>query len=579
MLEFRKLTLADKNIIDDAVNKGDTDGSSYSFGTLFSWGDSYSIELARYDEFILLRGNASFGRYYVYPSGLGDIKGAVEAMMEDAHKDGQIFRFILLLEKNKQTLTELFPDTFDFSYDRDSSEYVYLVENMANLPGKKFHGKKGHVNAFFRNHEDVRIDPITKDNIHLCLEIQKAWLSEKENNLSALDKENLAIEKTVKNYTKLGFEGAILYADGKAVAFTMGEPLKNDTFCTHYEKTLPDYRDAFPVINNGFTKLMLSNYKYVNREEDTGAEGLRKAKMSYYPEFLLDKYSATLKNDPSRNYSVTEADFDALVSLWHTVFGDTEETIRYFLDNVVEKGDIYAHKKDGKIVSAFYLVNSTLVTGNSEKKVKYLYAAATLPEYRKQGIMGEMIKYARGYLKLKDVDYIALCPADEKLYAYYEKLGFVTSFAERIYTMNNEELSLYKSSRYFNTNISYSAIRKYIPSLSYLDFSSAYLDYARYLASRYGFEINAVFDDEDKVFVTGNRKDNTVYIDESISQDGNYNHILSVISDIECEKIVLKTPADIEIDGFENEVKKSGMLLCVSAEEIIENIYLGQPCM
>jgi GNAT superfamily N-acetyltransferase len=468
---------------------------------------------------------------------------------------------------------------FRFEYDRDSAEYVYSVENMANLPGKKFHGKKGHVNAFFRNHEDIHIDPITEDNIHLCLEIQKSWLSDREENLSALDKENLAIEKAVRNFDKLGFEGAILFADGKAVAFTMGEPLKNDTFCTHYEKTLPDYRDAFPVINNGFTKLMLTNYKYVNREEDTGAEGLRKAKMSYYPEFLLDKYSATLKNDPMRKYYVSQDDYPELISLWQTVFGDREETIRYFLENAVETGDIFAEKINGKIVSAFYLVNATLVSGNKEKNVKYLYAAATLPEYRKQGIMSKMIKYAAEYVKQENTGYIALCPADESLYDYYEKLGFVTSFTDRIYTIDSDKLESFKSSRYFNTNISYHDIRNYIPSLSYLKFTEGYLDYARHLASKYGFEINSVFDDEDKVFVTGYKKDNTVYVDEAISQDGNYNHILSVLSDIDCEKILLKTPVDIEIEGFMSEIRKSGMLLPLSEEELHENIYLGQPCL
>ncbi len=579
MLEFRKLTLADKNMINEAVSKGDTDGSSYSFGTLYAWGDSYSVEIASFGDLVLMRGNSSHGRYYVYPSGQGDIKGAVEAMLEDARKDGHLFRFVLLLEKNKQTLEELFPDMFDFEYDRDSSEYVYLVENMANLPGKKFHGKKGHVNAFFRNHEDVHVDPITEDNIHLCLEIQKQWLSDKDDNLSALDKENLAIEKAVRNFTKLGFEGAILYADGKAVAFTMGEPLKNDTFCTHYEKTLPDYRDAFPVINNGFTKLMLLNYKYVNREEDTGAEGLRKAKMSYYPEFLLNKYSASLKNDPSRKYYVTHDDYDELISLWQTVFGDNKETIRYFFENAVETGDIFAEKINGRIVSAFYLVNATLITGNNENNVKYLYAAATLPEYRKQGIMSRMIKYAAEYVKQKNADYIALCPADESLYDYYGKLGFVSAFTDRIYIIVSDKLISYKASRYFNTNISYAGIRNFIPSLSYLRFSDGYLDYARYLASEYGFEINAVFDDEDKVFVTGYKKENTIYIDEAISQDGNYNHILSVLSDIDCKKVILKTPVDIEIDGFPNELRKSGMLLSLSEAEPPRDIYLGQPCM
>lgn len=579
MLEFRKLTLADKDIIQEAVKRGDTDGSSYSFGTLFAWGDSYSVEIADFDDMILMRGNSSHGRYYVFPSGNGDIKSAVEAMIEDCHNDGLEFRFVLLLENNKKTLEELFPDTFDFVYDRDSSEYVYSVEKMADLPGKKFHGKKGHVNAFFRNHEDVHVDPITEDNLHLCLEIQKAWLSEKEDNLSALDKENLAIEKAVKNYFKLGFEGAILYADGKAVAFTMGEPIKNDTFCTHYEKTLPDYRDAFPVINNGFTKLMLLNYKYVNREEDTGAEGLRKAKMSYYPEFLLDKYYATLKDEPFRKYSLTKEDYASLSELWHTVFGDGYEVSEFFLENAVCNGDIYAKRIDGKIVSAFYLVDSELVNSNDIKKIKYLYAAATLPEYRKQGIMSEMIKYAAEKLLDKGYAGIVLCPADEKLYGYYEKLGFTRCFTDRIYETESSSLEKYKGARYFNSSVSYEDLRSSLPCEAFVRFPDGYLDYARMLAKKYGFEISAAFDDEDKVFVIGRREGDTVIIDEAVSSDCNYNHILSVLADIECKKIILKTPEGIILDGFDSALREAGMMLKLGYEKMLRDAYLGQPCM
>ncbi|MBQ7962821.1 MAG: GNAT family N-acetyltransferase [Clostridia bacterium] len=579
MLNFRKLKLSDREKIIAAVSKGDTDGSSYSFGTLFAWGDSYSIEIADFDDMILMRGNSVYGRYYVYPSGKGDIKSAVEAMIEDCHNDGHEFRFVLLLENNKKTLEELFPDKFDFVYDRDSSEYVYSVEKMANLPGKKFHGKKGHVNAFFRNHEDVRIDPITQDNIHLCLDIQKKWIDVKTEDTEALEKENLAIEKAVRYYKELDFDGAVLFADGIPVAFTMGEKIKNNTFCTHYEKTIPEYRDAFPVINNGFTKLMLMSYDYVNREEDTGAEGLRKAKLSYYPEFLLDKYSATLKYDPMRKYSVTPDDYDELVSLWQTVFGDEAETVRFFLDKAVSAGEIYAKKIAGKIVSAFYLVDSQLINGNKTEKVRYLYAAATLPGYRKQGIMSEMIKYAAEVLADKGYAAIVLCPADEKLYDYYEKLGFTRSFSDRIYTINSSALDKYKGARYFNCSVSYSDIRHSIPSEAFVEFSSGYLDYARKLSSDYGFEICASFDDEDKVFITGHREEETVFIDEAISADGNYNHVLSVLSDIDCKTIKLKTPECIILEGFDSVTVNSGMMLRVSDDREIRDAYLGVPCM
>ena len=579
MLNFRKLSLSDRDRIIEAVSQGDTDGSSYSFGTLFAWGDSYSIEIADFDEMILMRGNTSQGRYYVYPSGKGDIKSAVLAMIEDCHNEGLEFRLVLLLENNKKTLEDLFPYKFDFVYDRDSSEYVYSVEKMADLPGKKFHGKKGHVNAFFRNHEDVHIDPITDDNIHYCLEIQKQWICEKTEDKEALAKENLAIEKAVKYYKELEFEGAILFADGIPVAFTMGEKIKNNTFCTHYEKTIPEYRDAFPVINNGFTKLMLTGYDYVNREEDTGAEGLRKAKLSYYPEFLLDKYYATLKNEPFRKYSVSEEDFPELMDLWHDVFGDDYEVSGFFLNNALWYGDIYAKRVDGKIVSAFYFVDSKLINGNKTEKVKYLYAAATLPEYRKQGIMSDMIKYAAEVLSDKGYSAIILCPADEKLYGYYEKLGFIRSFSDRIYTIESSALEKYKGSRYFNSSVSYSELRCSIPSESFVEFNPGYLDYARMLASKYGFEICVSFDDEDKVFIIGHREDETVIIDEAISADGNYNHILSVLSDIECKNIILKTPECIILDGFESVVNDSGMMLRIADNTELRDAYLGQPCM
>lgn len=579
MLNFRKLKLSDREKIIDAVSKGDTDGSSYSFGTLFAWGDSYSIEIADFDDMILMRGNSFHGRYYVYPSGKGDIKSAVEAMIEDCHNDGHEFRFVLLLEKNKKTLEELFPDKFDFVYDRDSSEYVYSVEKMANLPGKKFHGKKGHVNAFFRNHEDVHIDPITQDNIHLCLDIQKKWIDVKTEDTEALEKENLAIEKAVKYYKELDFDGAILFADGIPVAFTMGEKIKNNTFCTHYEKTIPEYRDAFPVINNGFTKLMLMSYDYVNREEDTGAEGLRKAKLSYYPEFLLDKYSATLKYDPMRKYSVTPDDYDELVSLWQTVFGDNADVVRFFLKNAVSTGDIYANKIAGKIVSAFYFVDSELINGNKTEKVKYLYAAATLPGYRKQGIMSEMIKYSAEVLGDKGYPAIILCPANEKLFDYYEKLGFTRSFSDRIYTIKSSSLEKYKGSRYFNSSVSYFDIRHAIPSEAFIEFNSGYLDYARMLASEYGFEICVSFDDEDKVFVIGHREEVTVVIDEAISADGNYSHILPVLADIDCDMIELKTPECIILPDYESVKTDSGMMLRVSDNTEIRDAYLGVPCI
>ena len=580
MLNFRKVELKDKERISACFEKGNTDGACYCFGSLFCWGEEYSTEIAFEDGFLLMRSTGRNRLSFAYPSGEGDIKKIIEMLMLESKNAGQPFRMHQVLEDNKRELEELFPDTFEFTYNRDVSEYVYSVNNMAELPGKKFHGKKGHVNAFFRKHSDVSCDPITDDNIHLCLEIAKSWLSGKDDEDKDLLKEMNSIKKAVAHFNELGYEGAILYADGLPVAFTMGEKLKNNTFCTHFEKTIPAYRDAFPVINNGFTKLMLLSYDYVNREEDMGSDGLRKAKLSYYPEFLLNKYNVRLKNDPMRKYYADKNDAEELSSLWTTVFGDESEYPEFFLNNAVAESEIYAAREDGKIVSAFYLVDCTLISRNNRYKGKYLYAAATLPEYRNKGIMSKMITEVSEELKNNGADFICLYPAEKSLYEYYEKLGFVSDFSERIYKMKKEDIAPYLSARYFNGNVSYINIREYIPSESFIEFGGGYLDFARFCAKKSGIEICAKFDDEDNVFVTGYVKDNKFFVSEAISENGNYTHIFNVLADVKAEKFILKTPSCIQLDNFENDKTDSGMILYLNENiQRVSDIYLGQPCM
>lgn len=579
MLEFRKPRLQDQALIKKRLYEGATDGTCYSFGSIITWGDVYAVEIAEYKNMLIMRGRDEGGRYYVYPSGDGDIKEAVEAMMADAEKDGEPFLLAQLLPAHMKTVKQLFPDTFDFFYDRDSAEYVYSVKNMADLPGKSFHGKKGHINAFFRKHENIHIDPITDDNIHQCLEIAAQWLADRDDENGELIHEYGAIERAVKHYKTLGFSGMILYADGKPVAFTMGEPIKNNTFCTHFEKASPDYRDAYPVINNGFTKLMLSSYEYVNREEDTGSAGLRKAKLSYNPVFLLDKYYAVPKDDPQRKFRADEGDIPALKQLWKTVFGDPDHVIDYFFDRAVKTYDIYAYKTEGMIVSAFYLIDADIVECNTRKKAKYLYAAATLPAYRNNGFMGKMIEYAAAYLGALGYDYLFLCPAEESLFRYYDKFGFKPSFKEKYYTVTKSDIDRLRSGRCFRSAVSYTALRTYIPAASFVDFSSGYLDFAAYCNSRYGRRTDVVFDDEDKVVLLGTENNGQLILDEAISANGNYAHIMEAAAVSGFDAFVLKTPYDITIPDIPCTSRFSGMALTLRESAVSDTAYLGQPCM
>lgn len=579
MIPFKKPQLSDRKWVQACVQVGHTNGTSYSFGSIFTWGEAYKVEIAEYGGMLLARGCDENGRYYVYPSGDGDVRAALEAMMQDAVDNGSLFCLTQILPENKEELEALYPGKFQFTYDRDSCEYVYRVSDMADLPGKKYHAKKNHLNAFFRNHTDISCDPITEDNLAICMEIENRWLAEKTDEDGSLLMEHRAIELALKHFNELGFSGAILYADGQPVAFTIGESLKNNMFCTHFEKTVPEYKDAFPVINNGFTKLMLMSYDYVDREEDTGAPGLRKAKLSYHPAFFLDKYTAVLKTDPLRKYTVTPSDIPELKSLWKTVFGDGDDVIDPFFDGVAQFSDTYAYRVDGKIVSAFYLIDASLQVNRETRPAKYLFAAATLPEYRGNGYMKKLIRYAADVQKKAGIADIFLFPANESLYNFYESLGFVCTFRERECQIRQCDLTAYRGKRYFYTTLSYVDLRQSIPAAAYADFAESYLDFSAYCAEKYGFRREVIFDDEDRVIILGNPDDDmSLTVDEAISSDGNYEHILAVLADSGYESIRLYTPVEIETLPFPCVVKDFGMQLPLRDYDGDTYLYLGQPC-
>lgn len=197
----------------------------------------------------------------------------------------------------REKVEAMFPGKFEFEPLRDSYDYIYLTENLINLPGKKFHGKRNHIAAFVRDNE-WSYEPITADNLDECIAMNAEWeRRNREKDPEAMDDELDAINISFKNYFELGFVGGLLRANGEVVAFTFGEEMNPEMFCTHIEKAYADVRGAYPMINREFAANALSQYKYVNREDDTGSEGLRKAKLSYYPDILLENIWQGSRND------------------------------------------------------------------------------------------------------------------------------------------------------------------------------------------------------------------------------------------------------------------------------------------
>lgn len=290
-MDFHYPTLSDKETVQKIFDKDNTDCCEYCFGNLFMWSDVYENKINTDNG--IFTSKTFKDSFYCYPRGGGDKKAVIESIIE---KDKNA-RFYGLTEKDKDELLTFFPDKFECFEDRDAFEYIYRTEDLAYLQGKKYHSKKNHASYFEKNF-DWHYEEITPENIARCIIMNDQWerLNEKKEP-TEIENEHEAIEKAFKSFFELGLYGGILFIENEAVAFTFGEKLNSNTFCTHVEKAYADFRGAYQIINRELASSLLGKYEFINREEDTGSEGLRNAKLSYHPVKLLTKYTAKLKEN------------------------------------------------------------------------------------------------------------------------------------------------------------------------------------------------------------------------------------------------------------------------------------------
>ena len=288
-MDFHYPTLQDKSEVQKIFDSVNPDCCEYSFGNVFMWSEGYENKISVNNGIFVSK--ISDSSVYCYPIGLGDKKSVIEEIISQDKKA----MFYGLTEKDKEELQDLFPDKFEYIEDRDSFEYIYKTDDLSVLSGKKYHSKKNHV-SFFEKNFDWHYEEITPDNIDRCILMDDQWerLNEQKDP-TEIEREHSAIDKAFSNFFDLGLFGGILFIENEAVAFTFGERLNSNTFCTHVEKAYASFRGAYQMINRELAKSLLGKYEFINREEDTGSEGLRSAKLSYHPVKLLTKYNAVYK--------------------------------------------------------------------------------------------------------------------------------------------------------------------------------------------------------------------------------------------------------------------------------------------
>ena len=291
MLEFYTPTLSDKEWIEKLTFHCGQIGCDISFATTYLWRDKYDIRVANHNDTYFKAYFMDDGHVgYTFPVGRMSPKESLEILISDAESRGVIPVIGMLNETNAEILSHLYPDVFEITQERDSADYIYSGEDLSTLAGKKYHAKRNHISKFVRTYPDYYVKVIDDSNIEDAYFVAHKW----QLNSDSDDKSELyAIREALDNYKELSMLGMVLYVANRPVAMTLASKINDSVVDVNFEKAV-DVQGAYAVINNEFAKAN-PQFLQFNREEDLGIEGLRKSKLSYYPQNILMKYTAVMK--------------------------------------------------------------------------------------------------------------------------------------------------------------------------------------------------------------------------------------------------------------------------------------------
>ena len=301
MISFERLTLEKKPEYDAMLARAAHRGCTFSFVNLYIWGRQCA---ARVGEDLLLFSHYAGRTMYPYPVCAGDPRPALDALMADARERGIPFRLSGLNREDVEHLQSWYPDQFIFHCGRGGHDYVYAIDDLADLKGKKYQPKRNHINRFLAEHPDVRILPLSEQTLADARALADRWYQRRSPEEDA-GMELAALNRAFAHWRELGMEGLVMYVREQVVAMTMGSRLGADTVDVHFEKADTDYPGAYAVINRAFARHIREKYpevKFLNREDDMGLEGLRKAKLSYYPHHMVEKCWAHLMTEEFDDY-------------------------------------------------------------------------------------------------------------------------------------------------------------------------------------------------------------------------------------------------------------------------------------
>lgn len=400
-MEFKKFNFSDISVLKPLLENRKSFTCENTVANIAVWAEEYDMEFAVAETDVYIKIAEKNGFIFSIPV-YKDLKRAVEAIKKYCVSVDIPAKFWFEEGNALDEFLNLYSDEYLCFNSQNSCEYIYKRENLANLIGKKFHSKRNHISSFTKKY-NWTFEKLTADNRDDALFVANQWYAAHNDtpDTSAMA-ENAGIAFLLKNMDLFKVQGGILRVDGSPVAFTCGTPINGKVFDVNFEKALPEYQGAYAVINREFAKSV--DYEYLNREDDLGIPGLRKAKLSYHPDIILQKYICL----PRKLYNQS-------LELHLSVFPEDDiEFTTQLLNGFFAENCFYKYL-NGKIVSQLFVLDST-VNGAA---AGYIYAAATDKENRRRGYMAELIEIVKEYYSV-----ITLKPATPELYSFYSKFGF-----------------------------------------------------------------------------------------------------------------------------------------------------------
>ncbi|MBI4284454.1 MAG: DUF2156 domain-containing protein [Chloroflexi bacterium] len=292
---FALISLEHKPAIDAAFARLEPTISEFTFTNLFMWRHHYGISVSRAAGFLLVLARPEGKPPFFFPPwGAGDADSAVRRCLDFATAEfGSAY-----IERVPQDYLDRIAGSLgglEVQPDPANDDYVYNAIDLIELTGRKYDGKRNAIRKFEREYR-YEYRPMGEQVIPLCLAFQDYWCDERHCLLTpSLVAEDRAIREVLANFGTLGVRGGVILIDGKVEAFSFGECLNRQTFVVHVEKANPNIFGLYAVINQRLARSEASSYQFINREQDLGDEGLRRAKESYQPAFKVKKYRMGLK--------------------------------------------------------------------------------------------------------------------------------------------------------------------------------------------------------------------------------------------------------------------------------------------